>query len=105
MLRAGVHIFVNDGIFTPDPRPALRELEATWDRITALEAQRLAMEHAEWFWHQPCSVQPAAFLARGDALTCVIASEPLFALVLAVVERGGTCADEGRRPHAQVGIG
>ena len=83
-----LHVFVNYGNFTPDPEPPLRHLEPTWDRIAAVEEQRLAKEQAERFWHQLLAVQPAAFLAQGDTLTCVIASETLFTKVLAVVGRG-----------------
>jgi len=83
-----IHVFVNDGNFTPDPMPPLRDLEPTWDRMAAGEDRRLVVEQAEWFWHQLLAVQPAAFLAEGDTLTCVIASETLFASVLAVVGRG-----------------
>jgi hypothetical protein len=83
-----LHVFVNYGNFTPNPHPDLSTLNPTWDRVAAREAQRHSMEQTERFWKQIGEAKPTAFLAEGDALSCVIGSETLFARVLALTALG-----------------
>jgi hypothetical protein len=84
-----VDVFVNDGGFTPSPAP-LGPLDPTWDRDAAEEAFRFENERAERFWCQLLSIRPIAFLAEGDALTCVTRDDELFDKVLAAMRRASS---------------
>jgi hypothetical protein len=79
-------VFVNYGGLTPSSAP-LGPLDPTWDRGAAEERVRFETERAEQFWCQLLSIRPIAFLAEGDALTCVTCDDRLLDEVLAAMRR------------------
>jgi hypothetical protein len=80
-----LEVFVNDAGFHPDPSQP--DTDATWCRRLFGEALRQQRERAESFWCQLQRLQPLAYLASGDTLTCVTRDDNLAARVLVALNR------------------